>query len=207
MDINAIQGHDLTVHDAPTGSVPANTPVTFTLSGTVPYEAGTAWQGALLLGPADNPTALSLPVTLTVPEFDAGGLSARLNAGPEGVATGETTTVSLRVWNNSTDAEVVAARLAVPLGLNVDLVSLSASLGQAHYSFTERAITWSGTLPGSAGLTITFDATAASHEGQVAVEAQINGVMRGNQLHLSTPVWINVDAPPRLIHLPLVAGN
>ena len=207
MDINAIQGHDLTVHNAPTGAVSANTPVTFTLSGSVPYEAGAAWQGVLLMGPADGPTALSLPVTLTVPAFEASGLSARLNAGPEGVVTGEKTTVSLRVWNDSTDPEVVEARLDVPLGLNIDLASLTASSGQAHYSVAGRAVTWSGTVPGSAGLTITFDATAASHVGQVAIDAQVNGVMRDSRLQLSAPVWINVDAPPRLIHMPLVAGN
>jgi hypothetical protein len=207
MDINAIQGHDLTVHHAPTGAVPANTPVTFTLSGTVPYEPGAKLEGVLLMGPADSPTTLSLPVVVTVPEFEASGLSARLNAGPEGIATGETTAVSLRVWNDSTDPEVVAVRLDVPLGLNIDLASLSASLGQAHYSVTERAVTWSGTLPGSAGLTITFDATAASHVGQVAIDAGVSGVMRDSRVQLSAPVWINVDAPARLSHMPLVAGN
>ena len=207
MDINVFQGHDLTVHNAPTGAVAANTPVTFTLSGAVPYDAGTEWQGVLLMGPADSPTALSLPVMLTVPAFEAGGLSARLNAQPEGIATGETTTVALRVWNDSTDPEVVNARVDVPLGLTIDLASLNASLGQAHYSVAERAVTWSGTLPGSTGLTITFDATAASHVGQVAVAAQVNGVLRGNELWLTTPLWLNVDAPPRLIHMPIVAGN
>jgi hypothetical protein len=207
LDIDAYQGSDLVIDGAPAGPVPANTPVAFTLSGTVLYETGAVFQGLLLMGPADSPAALTLPVTLTVPEFEAGGLSARLNAGPDSAATGEATTIALRVWNNSTDPEVVAARLQVPPGLSVDPASLSASSGQAHYSFTERAVTWSGTLPGSAGLTITFDATAASHQGKVAVEAVVNGVMRGNQLRLSAPVWLNVDAPPRLIHLPLVAGN
>jgi hypothetical protein len=173
----------------------------------VPYEPGAKLEGVLLMGPADSPTTLSLPVVVTVPEFEASGLSARLNAGPEGIATGETTAVSLRVWNDSTDPEVVAVRLDVPLGLNIDLASLSASLGQAHYSVTERAVTWSGTLPGSAGLTITFDATAASHVGQVAIDAGVSGVMRDSRVQLSAPVWINVDAPARLSHMPLVAGN
>jgi hypothetical protein len=207
MDINVIQGQALTVHNAPTGAVAANTPVTFTLSGTVPYEADTEWQGVLLMGPADAPTALSLPVTLTVPRFEASGLSARLNVGPDSVATGETTTTTLRVWNDSTDPEVVNARIDVPPGLNVDLASLTASQGQAHYSVVERAVTWSGTLAGSAALTITFDATAASRAGQLAITAQVTGVMRANELQLSAPLWLNVDAPPRLIHLPLVAGN
>ena len=207
MTINLVQGQALTVHNAPTGAVSAGTPVTFTLSGTVSYEAGAAWQGVLLLGPADSPTALSLPVTLTVPEFDAGGLNARLNAGPDGLTTGETTTVSLRVWNDSTDPEVVEARITVPLGLNINLASLNASLGQARYSVVERAVTWSGTLPGSGSLTLTFEATAASRVGRVEFAAQVNGAMRGNQLKLSTPVWINVDAPMRFIHMPLVAGN
>ena len=125
--------------------------------------------------------------------------SAGATRGP--ISTGETTTVSLRVWNDSTDPEVVTARINVPLGLTIDLTSLNASLGQAHYSVVERAITWSGTLPGSTGLTITFDATAASHAGQVEVVAQVNGVMRGNEVQLSTPIWINVDAPPRLTNL------
>ena len=207
IDINAYQGDDLTVENAPSGPVAANTPVTFTLSGTVPYEAGAAFHGLLLMGPADSPAALSLPVTLTVPTFEPSDLSAQLNAGPESVATGETTTVSLRVWNNSTDPEVVTARINVPVGLNIDLASLNASPGQAHYSVAGRAITWSGTLPGSTGLTITFDATAASHMGQVEFVAQVNGVIRGNELQLTAPVWVNEAAPPRLIVLPIVAGN
>lgn len=207
IDIAAFQGDDLTVVDAPTGPVAANTPVTFTLSGTAPYEADAELQGLLLMGPIDSPAALTLPVTLIIPQFEASGLSARLNVGPDSVATGETATVSLRVWNNSTDPEVVEARIDVPPGLNIDLASLSASQGQAHYSVTGRALTWSGTLAGGGGLTITFDATAASHTGRLALTAQVMGVMRNNELRLSAPLWVNVDAPPRLIHLPLVAGN
>ncbi len=144
---------------------------------------------------------------ITVPALDAGGLDARLNAGPDGLTSGETTTVRLRVWNDSLDSEIVAVAIDVPPGLTVNPASLNASQGQAHFNVANRAISWSGTLAGSSGLTITFDAAASSLTGQVAVEATVDGLLRGNRLELSAPVWVNVDAPTRLIHMPLVAGN
>ncbi len=205
--IRAIQGHNMTIDGVPEGAVAADTPLSFQISAEVPYEVDSAWEGLLFVGPAENPTALNFPVAITVPALDAGGLDARLNAGPDGLTSGETTTIRLRVWNDSLDSEMVAVAIDVPPGLTVNPASLNASQGQAHFNVANRAISWSGTLAGSSGLTITFDAAASSLTGQVAVEATVDGLLRGNRLELSAPVWVNVDAPTRLIHMPLVAGN
>lgn len=205
--IRAIQGHNLTVTNAPAGPLTANTPLPFTVAADAPYEPGTTLEGLLFLGPSDVPTALAIPVTVTVPELDAGDLSARLTAAPESVAMSETTALSLWAWNHSSDAEVVSVTVDVPPGLIVDLGSISASPGQAQYSISQRRLSWSGIVAPSSGVTITFDAAAATHAGRVEVRAQVNGLLRDRRLQLTAPVWLNVDAPPRLIHMPVVAGN
>ncbi len=205
--IRAIQGQGLTIDGAPTGALAANTPLPFRIAATVPYEPDAALEGLLFVGPRESPTALSIPVTITVPALDAGGLNAQLTAGPEGVTTGETTMVRLWAWNTSADAEFVDVAIAVPPGLTANPGSVHASQGHAFFNVADRKVYWSGMLAGSSGLTITFEATAATHSGMVTVAAQIDGLLRGNSLRLTAPVWVNVDAPPRLIHMPLVAGE
>ena len=207
INIRAIQGHNMTIAGAPEGAVAANTPRPFQIMANVPYEADSQWEGLLFVGPAENPTALNFPIAITVPALDAGGLNARLSAGPDGLATGEETAIALRVWNNSADPEIVEVIINVPPGLTVDPGSVTASQGRALYSIANRTVTWSGQLAGLSNLTIGFDATAASLAGRVELTAEVNGLMRGNWLELSAPLWTNVDAPSRLIHMPLVAGN
>lgn len=204
--IDAIQGHDLVVN-APAGPVAAGVPVTFDLSAEIAYKPGSEWQGLIFVGAADGPTAINLPVTITVPALEASGLSARFTAAPEGLATGETTTLSLWAWNGSTDSEVVDIAINVPPGLVVDIASVSASQGHALYNLATRTVTWSGTLAGSQDVTITVDATAASRAGQVEAAATVAGLMRGNVVRRTVPLWLNVEPPPRLISLPIVAKD
>uniref|UniRef100_UPI0035B13229 hypothetical protein n=1 Tax=Promineifilum sp. TaxID=2664178 RepID=UPI0035B13229 len=116
-------------------------------------------------------------------------------------------TLSLWAWNGSTDSEVVDIAINVPPGLVVDIASVSASQGHALYNLATRTVTWSGTLAGSQDVTITVDATAASRAGQVEAAATVAGLMRGNVVRRTVPLWLNVEPPPRLISLPIVAKD
>lgn len=66
--VDVVQGTDLTVTGLPDGGVPAGTDVTLTVefdrSGD-PMVAGETYKGLLLLGPAEAPGALQVPVELT----------------------------------------------------------------------------------------------------------------------------------------------
>ena len=207
LNIRAIQGHGLILDGAPAGAIAGNTPQPFRITATMAYVPDAALEGLLFVGPSESPTALSIPVSVTVPALDPSGLNARLTAGPESVTTGETTRLSLWAWNTSADVEFVDVAIAVPPGLTANPGSVHASQGHALYSVADRKVYWSGMLAGSSGLTITFEATATSLSGMVEVAAQLDGLLRGNQLRLTAPVWVNVDAPPRLVHMPVVAGD
>ena len=65
LDVNAIQGNDLTVSGLPTGAVPAGTPVTVHVDYSKAMTPGQSYNGELLLGPTSAPSALSVPITIT----------------------------------------------------------------------------------------------------------------------------------------------
>jgi hypothetical protein len=66
LTIDAIQGNDLTVTGAPSGTVPAGTPVTLTVDyAKGDMEDGASYFGELLLGPPSAPTALAVPIKVT----------------------------------------------------------------------------------------------------------------------------------------------
>ena len=65
LTVNAIQGTDLTVTGAPSGPVPAGTPVTLHVAFNKAMTAGQGRFGELLLGPAAAPTALTVPVKIS----------------------------------------------------------------------------------------------------------------------------------------------
>jgi hypothetical protein len=62
LTVNAIQGNDLTVSGAPTGSIPAGTPVTLHVDYAKAMTPGQSYFGELLLGPPSAPTAFTVPV-------------------------------------------------------------------------------------------------------------------------------------------------
>jgi hypothetical protein len=64
LTVNAIQGNDLTVTGAPSGPIPAGTPVTLHVAFAKPMTAGQSYNGELLLGPPSAPTAFTVPVTI-----------------------------------------------------------------------------------------------------------------------------------------------
>ncbi|MGB9873235.1 MAG: hypothetical protein ACPLYD_16460, partial [Anaerolineae bacterium] len=64
--LRVIQGTDLVVSGVPTGTINANTPITFTVTFTKTAAPGTTWEGLLYLGPAAAPTALEIPVTVHI---------------------------------------------------------------------------------------------------------------------------------------------
>ncbi|RZU15563.1 subtilase family protein [Kribbella rubisoli] len=65
LNVNAIQGNDLTVSGLPTGPVAAGTPVTLHVDYNKAMTPGQSYNGELLLGPASAPTALSVPIKIT----------------------------------------------------------------------------------------------------------------------------------------------
>jgi hypothetical protein len=65
LDVNAIQGNDLTVSGLPTGAVLAGTPVTVHVDYNKAMTPGQSYNGELLLGPTSAPSALSVPITIT----------------------------------------------------------------------------------------------------------------------------------------------
>src|SRR5690606_34159594 len=98
--VKAMHDTDLLIDNA-TGPLTAGQPVSLDLSAAVPYEPGSSWEGILFIGPAGNPTAIRVPVTITVPPLDDGELVTRFSAAPDGLATGDTTTFTLWSWNSS----------------------------------------------------------------------------------------------------------
>jgi hypothetical protein len=65
LNVNAVQGNDLTVTGVPTGPVAANTPVTLHVEYNKATTAGQSYNGELLLGPSSAPSALSVPIKIT----------------------------------------------------------------------------------------------------------------------------------------------
>ncbi len=64
LDVVPIQGNDLTVTGAPSGSVPANTPVTLHVGFSKSMTSGQDYLGELLLGPPSAPSAFRVPITI-----------------------------------------------------------------------------------------------------------------------------------------------
>lgn len=205
--INNIQGDDVTVTDLPTGPVVAGEPITFGLEAMVDHEPGAELSGLLFIGPADAPMAMSLPITVTIPEPSAGELLTRFSATPDTLKTGEQAAFSLWVSNQGTDEEGASVTISVPAGLVAVPGSVESTIGQAHHNVFERSITWQGVLKAGESVTITFDATASTMSGQVDVGAKVTGAVRGTEIRSSVPVWINTARPPAFIFAPMVTGN
>lgn len=202
--IKAIGGHDLEVMNLDEGPVTAGEPVTFDLKATLDYVPGSEWQGILFVGPEDAPTALSVPVTVTIPEAAEGELNTNIVAQPDALETGETTTVSLRVENASLSEESVSVQIVIPPGLVVKPGTINASQGVTFFDLPNKAITWTNVLGANEEMTLTFEATATSLAGMVDVQATISGLTRLTDETIAAPVWINVERPPRLLLMPVV---
>jgi hypothetical protein len=65
LDINVIQGNDLTISGIPAGGVAAGVPVVLTVNFSKSMTVGQTYNGELLLGPPSAPTALKVPVSIT----------------------------------------------------------------------------------------------------------------------------------------------
>lgn len=192
--INAIYGTDLTVTNVPTGSVTANTPVTFDVSYALPQIEGSTWHGLLYVGPDSAPTAISIPVTIHIAGEDGGEgeLSADLKANPVVLTTGEVSTFTLTVANDGAAEEDVTATIPIPSRLNLVIGSQSASTGTAFYQLTTRTLSWSGTLGAGETATLTYDVQAGSGAAVVNTEATAQGHSSGSTALASATVWVNV---------------
>ena len=65
LNVNAVQGNDLTVSGLPTGPVPAGTQVSLHVDYNKAMTPGQTYNGELLLGPTTAPAALSVPIKIT----------------------------------------------------------------------------------------------------------------------------------------------
>ena len=65
LNVDAVQGNDLTVSGVPTGPLAAGTPVTLHVDYNKAMTPGSEYHGELLLGPPTAPAALSVPITIT----------------------------------------------------------------------------------------------------------------------------------------------
>ena len=65
LNVDAVQGNDLTVSGLPSGRSPAGTPVTLHVDYNKAMTPGQSYNGELLLGPASAPSALSVPIKIT----------------------------------------------------------------------------------------------------------------------------------------------
>jgi hypothetical protein len=65
LNVDAVQGNDLTVSGVPTGPLAAGTPVTLHVDYNKAMTPGSEYHGELLLGPPTAPSALSVPITIT----------------------------------------------------------------------------------------------------------------------------------------------
>lgn len=207
LSIEAIQGRDIDLHDLPSGPITAGEPVSFSMTADVAYEPGAELQGLLFVGPADAPLAMSLPVTVTVPEAAAGELLTSFSAAPDALKTGDKTALSLWVYNRGTGDEAVEISIDVPSGLVLVPGSAQATSGQVFMDLVGRRVTWQGVLKGSEGATIIFDATAATMSGRVDITAQATGIARGTVAEQSVPVWINTERPPTIFFAPVITRD
>jgi hypothetical protein len=64
LDINVIQGNDLTVTGVPAGPIAGGSTVTLHVTYAKTMTSGQTYEGELLLGPSTAPTVISVPVTI-----------------------------------------------------------------------------------------------------------------------------------------------
>ena len=64
VDVDIVQGNDLTVTGLPVGPVPANTPVVLHVTYAHAVTSPNPYEALLLLGPDVAPTAVTVPITI-----------------------------------------------------------------------------------------------------------------------------------------------
>ncbi len=200
--LRVIQGSDLVVSGVPTGTINANTPVTFTVTFTKTAMPGTTWEGLLYLGPASAPTALEIPVTVHIITPTV-LLNVDKSASTEWAQEGDVFTYTITVQNLGTDREFVT--LSDPLPAKVEFVpgSQRASQGTLFLDIINGEARWADWVDGGGTVTMSFQVRASSGQGWVENTATINGTVSAQVVRDTARTFVN----PFRIYLPLVVRN
>jgi len=200
--LRVIQGTDLVVSGVPTGTINADTPVTFTVTFTKTAAPGTTWEGLLYLGPAAAPTALEIPVTVNVITPTV-LLTVDKAASTEWANAGDVFTYTITVRNLGSDREYVS--VVDPLPALVEFVpgSQRATKGTALLDLIAREMRWTDWVNGGETVTITFQVKAQTGQGWVENTVSVNGRVSAQSLEATARTFIN----PYRLFLPLVLRN
>jgi uncharacterized repeat protein (TIGR01451 family) len=200
--LRVIQGTDLVVSGVPTGTINANTPVTFTVTFTKTAAPGTTWEGLLYLGPAAAPTAIEIPVTVNIITPTV-LLTANKVASTEWVNAGDVFTYTITVRNLGSDREYVS--VVDPLPAMVEFVpgSQTATKGSAFLDLIAREMRWTDWVNGGETVTITFRVRAQTGRGWAENTVSVNGRVSAQSLEATARTFIN----PYRLFLPLVMRN
>lgn len=156
--MNVISGNDLTVTNLPTGPIAANQVVSFTLNFDR-YAATCYWYGVLMVGPAEAPSAIEIPVTIyfDTPEYVNSTKSVQTMM-PDGlVRPGEPITYTLH-FQNTGCGDARQAELVDTIPAGTTYVPGSAT-GGIIYDPANNRVRWSGVLAAGAAKDFTFKVT------------------------------------------------
>ncbi|MBO9371558.1 MAG: DUF11 domain-containing protein, partial [Chloroflexi bacterium] len=201
--LRVIQGTDLVVSGVPTGTINANTPVTFTVTFTKTAAPGTTWEGLLYLGPAAAPTALEIPVTVKIIPPPTILLTTTKTASTEWANAGDVFTYTITVRNLGSDREYVS--VVDPLPAMVEFVpgSQTATKGSAFLDLIAREMRWTDWVNGGETVTITFRVRAQTGRGWAENTVSVNGRVSAQSREATARTFIN----PYRLFLPLVTRN
>jgi uncharacterized repeat protein (TIGR01451 family) len=194
------QGQDLVVTGVPTGTINANTPITFTVAFTEALEIDTRWEGVIFIGPLSAPSALEIPVTIDVVAPDV-LLDVEKTASHSSVKTGDVFTYTITVTNEGADREYIELVDSLPPLVEFVPGSQTASKGTAFINLITRQLSWSGWLDGGETLTITFQVKASSGTGTALNTVSVGGIVTQQQVYDSAGTYVNVTFE---IYLPLI---
>jgi len=200
--LRVIQGTDLVVSGVPTGTINANTPVTFTVTFTKTAAPGTTWEGLLYLGPAVAPTAIEIPVTVHIITPTV-LLTVDKAASTEWASAGDVFTYTITVRNLGSDREYVS--VVDPLPAMVEFVpgSQTATKGTAFLDLLAREMRWTDWVNGGETVTITFQVRAQTGRGWAENTVYVNGQVSAQSVEATARTFIN----PYRLFLPLVTRN
>jgi uncharacterized repeat protein (TIGR01451 family) len=202
LSLRVIQGTDLVVSGVPTGTINANTPITFTVTFTKTAAPGTTWEGLLYLGPASAPTALEIPITVNIIARTV-LLTTTKTASTEWARTGDVFSYIINVSNLGSDPEYV--RVVDPLPALVEFVpgSQTATKGTAFLDLTAREMRWADWVNGGETVIITFRVKAQAGRGWAENTVSVKGQFSGQSREATARTFIN----PYRLFLPLVMKN
>lgn len=203
INVDAIYGTDMTVTGVPTGTISANTPVTFTTTFTKTFQPGTTWEGLVFVGPASAPSALQVPVTVNFITPTV-ALTTTKSVSQDIASEDDVFTYTLEVTNTGADPERVSIVDPMPSFVEFIPGSQTASIGETpFYDILKKEISWSGLLDGGKALNISFQVRALSGSGWTENVATVIGAFSDQKVGATARVMIN----PSRIYMPIIMRN